>query len=325
MNTSEIKAAFGAYYINSGQNMKRILSMLSQGQVTPKYCTEIKTDDTVFRLSQLTMGHIVQSFQKGWTPTNAAAFLPNELRLYQFKVDEDINPDDIEASWLGFLAGTTQDKQSWPLIKFLIEEPNSGYLAKILTDMEVNEYGGGIYVAPTPGTAGSTGHSMNGIIKQLQVGVDAQTMNSIDIETLDKSSIFDQVETFRDGISELYQNVKMNIFMSPKWELLYKRDKRANGFFFLSSANEVTSGVDFTPQAVVGLPSLSGTDVMFATPQTNFLHLTKRATNKTNLRIEEAKCTVSLMADWWEGIGFGMDAAVWTNTQKTVVPPAGPA
>ena len=66
--------------------MKRILGMLSQGLVTPGICTPIKTDDTVFKLGQLTVGNIVQSFQKGWTPKNAAAFTPNELRLYQFKV-----------------------------------------------------------------------------------------------------------------------------------------------------------------------------------------------------------------------------------------------
>lgn len=316
MNVTEIKTAYGAYYENAGQNMKRILGMLSQGLVTPGICTEIKTDDTVFKLGQLTLGNIVQSFQKGWTPKNVAAFTPNELRLYQFKVDEEINPDDIEATWLGFLAGAGVDRQSWPLIKFLLEHPEQGYLAKINSDMELYEYGKGVYVAPTPGAAATTGNSMNGIIKLLTVGVEAETINSIDIETLAASTIFDQVELFVDGIAETYQNVKMNVCMSPKWHRAYLRDKRANGFFTLQTAGEVTNGVDFTPQQVVALPSLSGTDTIFATPQTNILHLTKKGTNKTNIKIEEYRRTVSLMCDWWEGIGFGIDGAVWTNIQK---------
>ena len=320
MNVSEIKTAYGAYYENSGQNMKRILGMLSQGLVTPGICTPIKTDDTVFKLGQLTVGNIVQSFQKGWTPKNAAAFTPNELRLYQFKVDEEVNPDDIEATWLGFLAGSSVDRQSWPLIKFLIEYPEMGYLSKINSDMELNEYGKGVYLAPTPGVAGATGKSMNGIIKQLQTGVDAETINSINIQPLNAVSIFDQIERFTDGISEVYQSVKMNICMSPKWHRLYLRDKRAAGFFTLQTANEITSGIDFTPQQVLPLPSLSGTDVIFATPQTNILHLTKKGPNKTNIRIEEYRRNVSFMCDWWEGIGFGIDAAVWTNLQKTVAP-----
>jgi hypothetical protein len=58
MDVSEIKTAFGAYYENSGQNMKRILGMLSQGLVTPGICTPVKTDDTVsFRLSKKA-GHL---------------------------------------------------------------------------------------------------------------------------------------------------------------------------------------------------------------------------------------------------------------------------
>jgi hypothetical protein len=79
MNVSEIKTAYGAYYENSGQNMKRILGMLSQGLVTPGICTPVKTDDTVFKLGQLTVGNIVQSFQKGWTPKKCCRFHPKRI------------------------------------------------------------------------------------------------------------------------------------------------------------------------------------------------------------------------------------------------------
>ena len=317
MDVTEITEAFGAYYENSGQNMKRILSMLSQGQVTPNYCTPVKTDDTIFKLSQLTLGKIVQPFQKAWTPTNAAAFTPNEIRLFHFKIDEEIFPDDIEATWLGFLAGQGLDKKDYPLIKFLIEHADQGYLAKINADMELEEYGAGVYVQPIPGQVGITGTGMDGLIKQLQVGVDAETINSINIGALAAEGIFDQVELFVDGISEIYQNTKMNIFMSPKWRKAYLRDKRVQGFYDLKGASEINDSVDFTPQQVVGLPSLSNTDVIFATPQTNLLHLTKKSANKSIIKVEEYRRNVSLMCDWWEGLGFGVNGAVWTNLGVT--------
>ena len=104
--------------------------------------------------------------------------------------------------------------------------------------------------------------------------------------------------------------------MSPKWHRAYLRDKRAAGFYTLQTSGEITNSVDFTPQNTFPLPSLTGTDVIFATPQTNLLHLTKKGANKTNIRIEEYRRNVSFMCDWWEGIGFGVDAAVWTNLQK---------
>jgi hypothetical protein len=316
MDVSEIVTAYGAYYEKSAQNKNRILGMLTQGLVTPGICTPIKTDDTVFKLAQLTIQKIVQSFQKGWTPKHATAFTPNRLELYHFKVDEDIWPDDIENIWLGFLSSDSVSRQEWPLIRFLIEHPEQGYLAKINSDMELEEYGKGVYQAPTAGTPGDTGKSMNGLIFQLQAGVNDETINSVDIETLDKSTIFDQVELFVDGISEIYQHVKMDVCMSPSWAKAYFRDKRANGFYDYKSSRDINADIDFTPQQVKALPSLSGTDVIFATPKPNLLHLTKKSKNKTNIKIEEYRREVSFYCDWWEGVGFGMNAAVWTNLQK---------
>ena len=316
MNVSDIVTEFGAYYENAGQNKNRILGLLTQGLVTPSYCTHVKTDDTVFKLGRLTMGDIVQSFQKGWTPKNAAAFTANQINLYKFKVDEEIDPDDIEATWLGFLASDSVTRKDWPLVKFLIEHPEQGYIAAINRDMENKEYGHGVYVAPTPDTAGTTGRSMNGLIHLLQAGVNAETINSINIGALDKDNIFDQVELFVDGIAEVYQNVAMNIFMSPKWARYYHRDKRNEGHYDFSSDKDVKDNIDFTPQRIVGLPSLSNSDVIFATPKANLLHITKKSANKTRILLEEEKRTVNFLADWWETIGFGVDAAVWTNTTK---------
>lgn len=316
MDVSEISTAYGAYYEKSAQNKNRILGMLTQGLVTPGICTPIKTDDTVYKMAQLTIQSIVQAFQKGWTPKHATAFTPNELKLYHFKVDEDIWPDDIEAMWLGFLASDSVSRADWPLIKYLIEHPDQGYLAKINSDMELKEYGKGVYIEPTPGTAGDTGKSMNGFIHQLTAGVQAETMNSVDIEALSTSTIFDQVELFVDGILEEYQHVNMDVCMSPKWAKAYHRDKRAAGFYDYKSSRDINAEIDFTPQAVKALPSLSGTDVIFATPKPNLIHLTKKSKNKTNIKIEEYRRNVSFFCDWWEGVGFGMNGAVWTNLQK---------
>ncbi|MFZ4401476.1 MAG: hypothetical protein ACOYO1_15680 [Bacteroidales bacterium] len=321
MDVSEIVTAFKAYYEKSQANKDRILGKLSQGILTPQYCTPIKTDDTVFKLSELIIGDLVQGFQKAWTPKDDIKFKPNELRLYHLKIDIDLFPDDIQATWLGFLSSGQLNKKDEPLIKFLIEHPDQGILAKINSNMELKEYGKGVYEAPTGGTAGITGKSMNGFIKQLQTGVDADTINYVSLGTLNKDSIFDQVELFVDGISEEYQDVPMNVHMSPKWAKYYHRDKRAQGFYQISSDADVKNSIDFTPQNVVSLPCLSGTDVIFATPKVNMIHLTKNLQNKSSIKVEEYRRTVSLIADWWEGLGFGMDGVVWTNLAKTLVIP----
>lgn len=314
MNVEEIVIAFGAYYRNNGQNLKRILNMPFQTNVFDKYSTLIKTDETVYQMAQAKINSIVQGFQKGWTPTNSAQITPNEIRQYHFKVDEDINPDDVEATWLGFLASTSQKRSDWPLIKYVVE---TLIMPAIQRDMELKEYYKGVFVAPTTGTSSPTGNGMNGLSYLLNAGVNAGTINSVNIGTLDKDTIFDQVELFSDGINEEFQGMDINILMSPKWFKHYMRDKRAQGFFTLKNSGEVDNGVDFTTFNVASLPGMAGKDEIFATPKTNLLHLTKKSEGKSNVDVQESKRVVSLLTDWWEGAGFGINQAVWTNIRPT--------
>jgi hypothetical protein len=56
-----------------------------------------------------------------------------------------------------------------------------------------------------------------------------------------------------------------------------------------------------------------GFDYFFFTPKANFLHITKKMMNKNKFLLESSKRAVAVMADWYEGLGFGMDQIVWTN------------
>ena len=58
------------------------------------------------------------------------------------------------------------------------------------------------------------------------------------------------------------------------------------------------------------MPSLIGTGIMFATPTKNFVHI--RPKKKMNpIRVESSKRTVSVMADWREGLGFLFNELVY--------------
>ena len=62
---------------------------------------------------------------------------------------------------------------------------------------------------------------------------------------------------------------------------------------------------------------MTGTSDILCTPKQNLLHITPETLTKNNFRVEEAKRCVAVMADWWEGLGFGINQAVWTNIQKS--------
>ncbi|HNW74865.1 MAG TPA: hypothetical protein PKN44_14645 [Bacteroidales bacterium] len=314
LTITDIVTEFGAYYENAGQNKNRILTMLTQGRELAAHCTPIKTDDTIFRLSNVAFQSLVQPFQKTFTQKGGAAFTPNEIRVYHMKTDDEFYPDDIKASWLGFLAANNVAREEWPLVRWMVEEY---YRKQIDRDMELNEYYKGVYAAPQAGVAGADGTSMNGLRKLLQDGVDALTINSLNVGVLNASTIFDQVELFTDLISEVYQGVPMNVFMSRYWYKKYMQDKRAQGFYQKTSDAQIDAGIDFTPLNVVPLAAMVGTNDIFCTPKANLLHISTATLTKNQFKVEEAKRNVAILADWWEGLGFGINQAVWTNIQPS--------
>lgn len=316
ITVSSIVSEYGAYYIDAGQNKKRLLSLLTQGRELEKYVTPIKTNDTIYRLGNAAFNSLVQPFQKGFTQKGGLTIVPNEIRVFNLKIDDEFYPDEIKATWLGFLASNQVDRKEWPLVKWLMEVY---YKQQIDRDMELNEYYKGVYAAPSVGVAGSDGTGMNGLQMQLQAGVDAGTINSIALTggALDEATIFDQVEEFTDGIAEVYQGVEMNVFMSRYWYKKYMQDKRAQGFYQKTSDAQIDGGIDFTPQSVKPLACMTGTNDIFCTPKQNLLHITPETLTKNNFKVEEAKRVVAVMGDWWEGLGFGINQAVWTNIQAS--------
>lgn len=314
ITTSEIITEYGAFYQDAGQNKKRILNLLSQGRELTGLCTPVKTDDTIFRLANATFRTLVQPFQKAFTAKGGLTIVPNEIRQYRFKIDDEFTPDELYATWLGFFTGKTVDRKDWPFVKWLIEVY---YAPQIDQDMELNEYYKGVYAAPQAGVAGVDGTSMNGLQLQLQAGVDAHTINSVSLGALDQDTIFDQVELFTDSIAEVYQGIKMNVFMSRAWYKKYMQDKRAQGFYQRTSEQMIDAGIDFTPLDVKPLACMVGTNDIFCTPVQNLLHISPATLTKNQFKLEEAKRSVAVMADWSEGLGFGINQAVWTNIQPT--------
>jgi hypothetical protein len=314
ITTTAIVQEYGAFYQDAGQNKKRILNLLTQGRELTGLCTPVKTDDTIFRLANATFRTLVQPFQKAFTQKGGVTIVPNEIRQYRFKIDDEFQPDELVATWLGFLTQKSVDRKDWPFVKWLIEVY---YARQIDQDMELLEYYKGVYAAPEAGTAGLDGTGMNGLKKQLQLGVDAATINSVDLGALNASTIFDQVEEFTDSISEVYQGIKMNVFMSRAWYKKYMQDKRAQGFYQKTADKEIDGGIDFTPLDVKPLACMVGTNDIFCTPVENLLHVTPATITKNQFKLEEAKRSVAVMADWSEGLGFGINQAVWTNIQPT--------
>ena len=160
--------AFGAYYLEEGQNMDRLKDALRQKSVTPMCCVPIITESDMYRSSNVALGEIVQSFQKGFTPKGDLTFTPNEIRLRNIKADITIDPDDVKGKWLGFLASLNEaDRTQWPIVRYLLEKHIA---TRIPHDMETQAYFKGVYAAPTVGTAGAASAALDGFKKLIDDG-----------------------------------------------------------------------------------------------------------------------------------------------------------
>lgn len=308
---TDLVTDFGAYYINEGQNETRLLSALREKSVTTSYAKPIIHDGDVYRFSNVSLSEIVQGFQKAFTKKGDATFTPNEIRLRNLKIDLAMHPDEVKGSWLGFLAGLEpQERASWPLVRYLLENE---IVPAIPHDLETQAYFKGAYVAPTAGTATTTAQTMDGLKTIITAGL-AGDMTTITLtDAITASNAFDRVEEFVDGLSELTdKGIKSRIYMDPKIVRWYHRDKR-NTHGTDVNYDPMKPVVDFTNVEIVGLPSMAGEKMIWATPVDNFLYI-RKANGMQSPKIEESKREVFLMLDWWEGLGFGHDELVYAAT-----------
>ncbi|WP_187261306.1 hypothetical protein [Pontibacter beigongshangensis] len=316
MLIADIIAEFGAYYLNSGQNLSRIVKMLNAPSTTDSVLTPIITDDTIYQASQVRMGRVLQPFQKTWTPIDPLSLIPIAIQQFKMKIDDQQHPDDLEASWLGFLAGDGIDRKQWPFIKWYVE---TQLIPQAKEDYELNEVYKGIFVAPTNGTPGAAGTTMNGLKKAINDQVAAGRITPIvtGAPDADNKIWVDQVESFVDRINDRYQHIPMQLAMSPALERRFQKGYRA--VYGKDTDYKGSNGnVDFSNISIIGLPSMAGENKIWCTPKGNAIHLGKKTQNANTVQIESVDRLVKMFSDWWRGVGFLIPEVVFTNDQNLV-------
>lgn len=306
LSVADIVSEYGQYYLDIPEHRSRLYTNLFQPSATPAFATPVMTNNTQWQGAEATISKIVQPFQKAWTAKGQAEFKPSTIQLRKFKIDNDFYPDDVEDTWLGFLAANQLNKEEWPLVRYIMEEL---FVKQKAEDMELGVYWKGEYVDPNEdGNVHPPKEAMDGLKKIIDDGVNAGTIQSVSLSAFNDSNALDNIETFVDAISERYQFTQMNVFVSHTNFVRYMRDKQ-NTHGGNPTYEKNSTKIDFTNFSLVSLPSMAGSDYVWATPKSNFVHVTKRSTD--NFHVESEKRQVQVMTDWWEGLGFVIDQAVF--------------
>ena len=313
MTISDIISEFGAYYISNAANMARLVRQLYYGSETDKLLTPYFTDDTIYRASESRFARVLQPFQKAWTPLANVTFVPVQIQMFKQKIDTQEYPDDLEGTWLGFLAGDGIDRKQWPFVRWLVEVH---LLPQAKQDYELNEVYAGSYAAPTPGTAGAAGTSMDGLKKAINAAITASRITPQALGTVPTvpEDLVDYLEAFADGIDKRYWNIGMMVGMSQSNERTYKRGLRIKYGRDLDFTG-TNATIKETNLTVVGLPSMVGANKIWCTPKNNVLQLSKKTQNQNAVQIDSIDRLIKIFSDWWSGVGFIIPEIVFTNDQ----------
>jgi hypothetical protein len=316
MNVADLITEFGAYYLNHGQGVKDLHSILRFQTETDALFTVVNTDDTVIRRGSTTMTRLLQPFQKSWSPTGTVGIAPAEIKLFKMKVDFQDYPDELEETWAGFLADNKVDRKEWPFVKWLMTQE---ILAQIEQDYELNEVYKGVFAAPgTPGTAGAVSTAMDGIKEIINNHIDAGDTTAYATGALSATAatFTAQIEEFaKDAIPIQYRNQPLMIAMAPELEMLYKEGKREIYNMSYAQEADLTTIADLPMIKVVGAPSMIGSKKIWCTPKKNAIVGYKRAA-KPQLTAESVDRQIKIFGDFYKGVGFVIPELIWTNDQE---------
>lgn len=308
---ADIITEHGAYYKDGGQNQSRLYTKLYEGSETAQEFTTIPTNNTREDFGNGTMTRVLQPFQKAFTALGTTTITPVAIDLFKMKIDNQVYPDDIEKSWLGFLSSNGLSRKDWPLVRYLLE---AYIIPQKDEDLELNEIYDGEYAAPTPGTAGAAGTAMNGIKKIIDDHVGSGLANVVTLGTVPTASdeFVEYIEDFVAGIPNIYRSKLKKLYLSKDNELKYKKGKRM--LYNASYAQEDLMTVANFPNIVVkGLTSHGTSNKVWTTVPQNMIRFVKKDPNA--MKVEEAKREVAIMGDWHEGVGFPYPGHLFTNDQ----------
>jgi hypothetical protein len=312
IDVDDLKTEFDTFI---SQTDKPISTKLTQKTESMKYMTT-KVAITEWRASQAYITSVVQQFSHKWTPLGASTFTPITIPNRKHKINVPITPDEINDSWLSHLYDEGLTPQEMPITKWIIDYL---ILPKVEEDREMKLIANGVYTAfgtyPSTGDAGqTTGLSMDGFVTQLVKLYEDKANNNVNFIALGpitSANIVSKMETFVDSIDEIYQTKKMNIFSSVT---KYKQYKRAYRDEFPTTKNDdkaISDTIDFSVQMLQPLPSMATFNHFFCTPQDNFIHLRYKNAGASKIWMQPSDYDVKVFAEWWEGVGFSFEEAIF--------------
>lgn len=303
VSVTQVKTELGAYIRKANEEVSAMVYTKSQVAKYMKTITKVQGEyPTIHSVTD----RVVQGFQAAWNGKGTTTFKANVLTAYKQKVNMAITPANVFKSWLAFLYQEGLKQADMPISKYIIEKELSPAVERDI------EYlmGNGVY---DEGDLTTFGKSMNGLKAILATGVASsdKPMYKIPLLTLTDANILAQVEKFEDNIPDEVSGMINKIYMSRKNATRYRRAARAAYGTMTDFTKDSVQRTSDGDREIVGLTCLNGSDVIFATPDENFLKLVDVIDAPPSITdIQAADYDVKIFMEWTLGIGFAINQLV---------------
>jgi hypothetical protein len=313
IDAADIVTEWKALYRQQGQGIKDIMLKLKQKSVTEAYFPRRNTDQTIMEKAVAEFARVLQRFQKAYTPIGGVSFEPLKIALYKLKIDLAEYPDELEESWLGFLADNDLDRKQWPFVKWFL----TNALIQQEEDLELLEIYKGVPGTITPGTPTAAGTSLLGIKKQIN---DFNTAGRLDLKVLgavpttDAVLFVEYVEEMVKMIPRLLRNELDYIFMNEDLRDLFRDGMREKYNTQYPQVDEklITKLRNDNIQ-IAGLPSMTGSTKLWTTPVWNRQSGLKKSGNPETFKVENVDRQVKAYTDYFKGFGFWVPEYLVSN------------
>lgn len=320
IDTSTLLEEWQEYYLNAGQNEDQIQVAVQDKRDYVNFSKLMVVDGELVQLSEAEITDVIQGFKKNFSPKGDATVTPVPFQLRNIKIDLSIYPDDIKSTYYGFWKGLNEaDRAQWPVVRWIWEKLVAPKWGANLSHIDWC----GKFVARTNDTvAGPTKGSYTGlkqiIIDNLDGGTPTMTELTLTNSLTNTSQVFNAFEEAYDQLDQKYHDESLVILCSPKTQLNYFRDRRnTTGTNMDYAINGKDKARDMTLdgrenvriQPMNGIGRSGDHDWLVITTERNLLR--GERSNGYNLKMESDKRAVAIMADWWEGVGFGLAEEVF--------------
>ena len=303
---------YGSFYIDEGQNKESLLRRPFHPFGTRDAFTNIPTNATLIRWSDVQVTEILQRYQDTYTPKGEVVFKPVKVELHQVKVDQQFNPNKLVNTWLGFLTNNNTDRKTWPFIRWFIEEY---LLQQLWEDMESKVIYTGDEAAIVPGTAGTSVGTMDGIKKIINDNIGDMTQINTGALAADPKDFVTQVEEFVKEVPKKFWREKMTLNLNPDREVMFIEGMQLKYNMNYAQVSDTMSVRNFNNIKVKGRQSMDGSDKIWMTPIANAVFPVKGFANANGFELESVDRSVKIWTDFWIGVGFLLKDIVFTNDQ----------